>query len=81
MNDWTWDENFFQNCIDGLQKYIHQYLETLPAYITATFATWHHKALIYLEYKIGGTDKFNIAVKLYEHPHLLREIEIFKQFS
>ena len=61
------NEQFFQNTIDALQKYLQQQLDTVPSYIKVTFAVWHLKALIYLEYQIDGTDNFEIAVKLYSH--------------
>ena len=49
-----------------------------PSYIKVTFAIWCLKALIYLEYQIRGTQNFEIAVKLYCHQNLLKEIELFK---
>ena len=61
------NEQFFQNTINALQKYLQQCLDTVPSYIKITFAVWHLKALIYLEYQIGGTKTFEIVVKLYCH--------------
>ena len=61
------NEQFFQNTTNALQKYLQQHLDTVSSYIKVTFAVWHLKALIYLEYQIGGTKNFEIAVKLYYH--------------
>ena len=79
MNIWTYSDGFFQSVITSLQGHVYKLLETSPAYIMVMFASWPNKALIFLEYYLPGEGRYEVGVKLYNHPQLLCEIELFKQ--